>query len=486
MGCVKMFIFRRSPMALSLADDPAPAVRPRLGKRATRWQANLLRLWGRIWCGLTCPSQQLKTLEDQIQARLLSIVLLIGFPVVVWLGWVTEPSSLRLIISPSTLTILVLCALLIAYGFSRTRHYRIAVWVLTAAMFMASLVGSAVNYSPETVLYFSMTALVVTAFWSLWPALRMIVAINLYVLVGLPLLMPGDMLSTMLVERSFVVTISAVIGVIAVARHLAMQHVAQQTERLIAAEKDHAALVIERQRTQVLRQFVQNASHDIRTPLSSIRLSLELLDATLYEEQKPRLEKLRQQTHHLERILLDMLELTQLDATDQLVRKPVDLVKLVAYVHDRASQEAQHFNHTFVYESGSDDLAVLADDHYLERAIKGIVENALHYTNHGGTITLRTYAQDGHAVIEVADNGIGIAASEIPLIFERFYRVDSARNTTSGRAGLGLAITKHIVALHDGRIDVESTLGIGSIFRIVIPQTTRTPGVLLAAQDGGA
>lgn len=423
----------------------------------------------RAWCRLTCPAPQIEAVEGQFQARLLSLLLLLALPLTLWLGLVFAwPPK---IVSCEVLTALTSTALLVAYGLSRTRYYRVAVLILIAALLVVSLVGSGLNHNAAVVLYFSFTALVAITFLTPRSALALVVGINAYVIVGLPVLVPDEALAAMAIERSFVIALSVIISVIALTQHLARQTIAQQTERLLVAEQERAALSVERQRIQVLRQFLQNASHDIRTPLSSIRLSLELLDNMLYEEQKPRLDKLRQQTHHLERILLDMLELSRLDADDELqFDDDVDLVELVTYVHGSLCEVAQRFNHAFVFEPSRDVVMLRADAHYLKHAIKNILENALHYTDHGGTITVRTYADADRAVIEVEDNGIGIAAEELPLIFERFYRADGARNTGSGGAGLGLSISQRIVDLHNGEIRVESVPGSGTVFRVCLPR----------------
>jgi len=110
---------------------------------------------------------------------------------------------------------------------------------------------------------------------------------------------------------------------------------------------------------------------------------------------------------------------------------------------------------------------------YLERAVANLLENAVKYTLDGGNINVSTWSDQSHLVVEVADNGIGIPAVEIPRIFERFYRVDRSRSRDMGGTGLGLSIVKHIVQAHRGSIHVQSTLGAGATFQIRLPLSSK-------------
>jgi signal transduction histidine kinase len=105
----------------------------------------------------------------------------------------------------------------------------------------------------------------------------------------------------------------------------------------------------------------------------------------------------------------------------------------------------------------------------ITRAIHGILENALIYNYDGGLVTVRTFADDTYVWLEIDDTGIGISEEELPHIFERFYRIDEARSTSTGGMGLGLALARRIIELHNGQIEVTSTLDEGSTFRVKFP-----------------
>jgi signal transduction histidine kinase len=105
----------------------------------------------------------------------------------------------------------------------------------------------------------------------------------------------------------------------------------------------------------------------------------------------------------------------------------------------------------------------------LRQVFANLVDNAIHYTPEGGQVTVRTFQQNEDVIVEVRDTGVGISASDLPHIFDRFYRTDRARSSETGGIGLGLSIAKKIVELHGGRLEAESELGVGSVFRVSLP-----------------
>ena len=128
---------------------------------------------------------------------------------------------------------------------------------------------------------------------------------------------------------------------------------------------------------------------------------------------------------------------------------------------------AQKKSQTLQIEISHDLPRVLGNADYLERAISNLIDNAIKYTPEGGTVRVSARQEpDEMIVVEVEDNGIGIPADDIPRIFERFYRVDRSRSREMGGTGLGLSIVKHVAQVHGGSIDVTSTPGSGSCFRL--------------------
>lgn len=231
-------------------------------------------------------------------------------------------------------------------------------------------------------------------------------------------------------------------------------------------------LAIEQKRGDLLRKFVTDISHDLKTPLTTIKTQFYLLDRVLDNDPQGtrHLTELRRQVDRLETLFQDMLLMVQLDdATGLSTLKPLDVNSLVTVVLEETKGLAAARNHTCGFEP-SDNLPSVVVDHYsIHIALRNIVINALSYTPSGGTIVIHTYVLDSHIVMEVTDNGPGISLEDQPHIFERFYRGSSAREAETGGAGLGLSIAQRIIALHGGTITVDSVPGEGSTFRLCLP-----------------
>jgi signal transduction histidine kinase len=170
----------------------------------------------------------------------------------------------------------------------------------------------------------------------------------------------------------------------------------------------------------------------------------------------------------------------RLDRSTEMNLRAIDLNTLVrnAVESQRASAEAKR--HTFTFVASEAPLPVKADNTYMVRAITDLIVNAINYTPEGGTIRVRTYAHTyaPRAVVEVDDNGIGMGEDELAHVFERFFRADEARGSDRGGMGLSLAIVKKIIEGHRGSIDVESSPGEGSTFRLLLPLTDEAPMLL--------
>ena len=238
--------------------------------------------------------------------------------------------------------------------------------------------------------------------------------------------------------------------------------------------------VTETMRYEELRkEFVANVSHELRTPLTVIKGYVETLQDGAIDD-RPRAQQylatVQRHTENLSSLVDDLLSLSRLDSTSSVPSpRPVHLGKIAQKVSESMTPRAHKMGHKLVLQIADGLLPVIGNPEYLERAVANLVENAIKYTRGGagesaGMIKLIVRAENGGAVVvEVVDNGVGIAEEDVPRIFERFYRVERSRSRDAGGTGLGLSIVKHIVQAHGGLIEVESTPGVGSTFRMKFP-----------------
>lgn len=222
----------------------------------------------------------------------------------------------------------------------------------------------------------------------------------------------------------------------------------------------------------VRRDFVANASHELRTPLTVLRGYLDMMGAdagsgALAAWRGP-IEDMRAQAQRMESLINDMLKLARLEADSPLARQDlVDVPGLLRRVVDdaRALSKGEHRFETEIQP----ELFLLGREAELQSVFSNLVSNAVHYTPPGGVIRVRWKADGEGAQFSVADTGIGIAEKDIARLTERFYRVDVGRSRASGGTGLGLSIVKHALERHDGRLRIDSELGVGSTFSCQFP-----------------
>jgi len=234
------------------------------------------------------------------------------------------------------------------------------------------------------------------------------------------------------------------------------------------AEEQALQLAIERERSTILANFISDTSHEFATPLSVIKNDLYLLEHTDDPaSDQARLSSLGGQIAHLERLVQGLLLMSRLDRGMAFNFQPTNLNQLLTTLHESHITAAERNHQTLTIDLTDTPLPLQADVNLLHTALGNLVENARMFTPEAGSIIIRSKRQHDQAVVEVCDTGCGIPADEISRIFERFYRIEQARETSG--AGLGLPIAQSIVARHGGRIEVQSEPGTGSIFRVFLP-----------------
>lgn len=224
---------------------------------------------------------------------------------------------------------------------------------------------------------------------------------------------------------------------------------------------------------QVRRDFVANASHELKTPISVIRGFIE----TIIDDPQMPAEVLQQfilrtsaQIGRLSNIVQDLIHLSRFDSqAGEMTVAPVDLIPLLREVHSELLDDAAVAGVEFRIDIHQDSLIVDGDREALHQMVANLVDNAIKYSRSGGKISLVIDRSDKDAIVKVTDTGIGIPTEDQQRIFERFYRVDRGRSRDKGGTGLGLSIVKHIAQSHSGTVEVESLIEKGSTFTIRIP-----------------
>jgi len=219
------------------------------------------------------------------------------------------------------------------------------------------------------------------------------------------------------------------------------------------------------------KQFVADASHELRTPLAVLRGELENLaqDIELKSQTRETLGSALEEVDRLAEIVEGLLALSRLDTGEtQSQWVKFDLAELVTTTADQMSLLAEDKNITVVCDSAT-RVMIEGDQARLKQVVVNLLDNAIKYTPNGGRIRLKIAQEEGDAVLDIADDGIGIPAEALPHVFKRFFRVDGSRSRDQGGAGLGLSIVKSICDAHGARVEVSSTPGQGSLFRIRQP-----------------
>jgi heavy metal sensor kinase len=222
---------------------------------------------------------------------------------------------------------------------------------------------------------------------------------------------------------------------------------------------------------QYSRRFMADASHELRTPLTVLRGELESLvqEPQVPPESRERLGSALEEVERLASIVEGLFAISRLDAGEaQAEWVRFDLAQLAASTADQMYLLAEDKRIELTC-AASKGVWINGDRARLKQVVVNLLDNAIKYTPAGGSVTVTVSAIDSKAVLEVADNGVGIPPEALHRIFDRFFRVDKARSREQGGAGLGLSIVKSICAAHHGRVEASSVPGQGSRFRVELP-----------------
>ncbi|WP_420555872.1 ATP-binding protein [Roseovarius sp.] len=237
---------------------------------------------------------------------------------------------------------------------------------------------------------------------------------------------------------------------------------------------------------QMRRDFVANVSHELRTPLTALLGFIETLRGPARNDPVATerfLGTMQVEASRMERLVKDLLSLSRVEAQER-VRPTdrVDLIRLINAVIHATRPIAEEADVTIAFRTEVQEIHVPGDADQLHQILTNLIENAVKYGGPGKTVTVTLAAHSDHpalrgpsAVVSVADQGPGIEEVHIPRLTERFYRIDSHRSREMGGTGLGLAIVKHIVNRHRGRLKVESQLGQGTRFDVILPSRAAPP-----------
>lgn len=221
------------------------------------------------------------------------------------------------------------------------------------------------------------------------------------------------------------------------------------------------------------REFVANVSHELRTPITSIRSYAETLQDSENlpnETEKEFLSVIVKESDRMTKIVQDLLTLSRFDAGSiEFKFERFSFEKSIHDVFNAMQLEAQKHYHSFKLEFKTPIPEIIGDEARIEQVLINMVSNAIKYTRNGGIISITAGQKEDVVWVSVRDNGIGIPQADVPKVFDRFYRVDKARSRDSGGTGLGLSIASEIVARHNGKLELNSHQGKGTVITMSLP-----------------
>lgn len=228
-----------------------------------------------------------------------------------------------------------------------------------------------------------------------------------------------------------------------------------------------------RQLESMRRDFVANVSHELKTPLASIKAYAETLKLGALQDPEKSIRFVSQietQAELLDQQVQDLLTLAKVESGQAIFNiRPIPIDSICRDCVESYQELAKKRSVRLTYQAKTEGIIARVDGKELQTVVKNLISNAIRYTPENGSVSVTTYRDGRTAVVEVTDTGIGIAPEHQPRVFERFYRVDSARSRELGGTGLGLSIVKHLTQSMGGSVHLSSTVGKGSTFKVVFP-----------------
>ena len=224
-----------------------------------------------------------------------------------------------------------------------------------------------------------------------------------------------------------------------------------------------------KEQENIRKRLTGDISHELKTPLTNIQSHLEAMIDGIWEPTEKRLLSVKEEAERLSSLVSDMQKLNKYDESSIKLKKDnVNISDIICFVIFQFSNLAKSKNIKIEYEKKNINL--YCDKDKITQALVNILSNAIRYSNEGSTIFIEEKLKDNKVIISIEDQGIGISEEDLKYVFERFYRADKSRTRATGGTGIGLTIVKSIVSSHGGEVKLESKLGEGSKFTIILPK----------------
>ncbi|OUN54507.1 two-component sensor histidine kinase [Clostridium perfringens] len=224
-----------------------------------------------------------------------------------------------------------------------------------------------------------------------------------------------------------------------------------------------------KEQENIRKRLTGDISHELKTPLTNIQSHLEAMIDGIWEPTEERLLSVKEEAERLSSLVSDMQKLNKYDESSIKLKKDnVNISDIICFVIFQFSNLAKSKNIKIEYEKKN--ISLYCDKDKITQALVNILSNAIRYSNEGSTIFIEEKLKDNKVIISIEDQGIGISEEDLKYVFERFYRADKSRARATGGTGIGLTIVKSIVSSHGGEVKLESKLGEGSKFTIILPK----------------